>query len=238
MIHSHGQNTIFKVTSLIGVAAAKPQMQITDEGSRENHVAGAELRPGALPGDDGEAPRRAGPRRRAPPPAGRPGRLRRPTTGAGAPSWAGRRCWSARSTAAAPSADHGLVDLSLVAYEFGRHAAPGPLAVANVVAAALSETGRRRRTGSSRGLLSGSVARHLVPRASRSRTTGSGPSPCDIRVDGDEVVLNGVKRPGRVGRAWPTTCWSPGAPGTGLTQVLVPAGTAGRDGRPRWSRST
>ncbi|MGH9057693.1 MAG: acyl-CoA dehydrogenase family protein, partial [Acidimicrobiales bacterium] len=35
----------------------------------------------------------------------------------------------------------GLVDLALVAYEFGRHAAPGPLAVTNIVAAALSETG-------------------------------------------------------------------------------------------------
>ena len=34
--------------------------------------------------------------------------------------------------------DSGLVDAGLVAYEFGRHAAPGPLAVVNVVAAALS----------------------------------------------------------------------------------------------------
>ena len=33
----------------------------------------------------------------------------------------------------------GLVDLSLVAHEFGCHAAPGPLAVTNVVAATLSE---------------------------------------------------------------------------------------------------
>src|SRR5580704_5665812 len=35
----------------------------------------------------------------------------------------------------------GLADAGLVAYEFGRHAAPGPLAVVNVVAAALSEQG-------------------------------------------------------------------------------------------------
>jgi alkylation response protein AidB-like acyl-CoA dehydrogenase len=35
----------------------------------------------------------------------------------------------------------GLVDLGLVAYEFGRHAAPGPLAVTNVVAATLDEVG-------------------------------------------------------------------------------------------------
>src|SRR6516162_10948788 len=35
----------------------------------------------------------------------------------------------------------GLVDLSLVAYEFGHHAAPGPLRATNVVAGALSEHG-------------------------------------------------------------------------------------------------
>jgi alkylation response protein AidB-like acyl-CoA dehydrogenase len=33
--------------------------------------------------------------------------------------------------------DEGLVDLTLVAHEFGSHAAPGPLATVNVVAAAL-----------------------------------------------------------------------------------------------------
>src|SRR5215469_10389454 len=35
----------------------------------------------------------------------------------------------------------GLVDLSLVAYEFGHHAAPGPLHATNVVASALSDHG-------------------------------------------------------------------------------------------------
>src|SRR5271165_629760 len=35
----------------------------------------------------------------------------------------------------------GLVDLALVAYEFGRHAAPGPLGVTNIVAATLDEAG-------------------------------------------------------------------------------------------------
>src|SRR5580693_9290863 len=35
----------------------------------------------------------------------------------------------------------GLVDLSLVAYEFGHHAAPGPLTATNVVASALSDRG-------------------------------------------------------------------------------------------------
>ena len=39
----------------------------------------------------------------------------------------------------------GLVDLSLVAYEFGRRAAPGPLVATNVVASALSTHGTARR---------------------------------------------------------------------------------------------
>ena len=42
----------------------------------------------------------------------------------------------------------GLVDLSLVAYAFGRHAAPGPLAATNIVASALERARRGpRRTG-------------------------------------------------------------------------------------------
>src|ERR1700712_911347 len=35
----------------------------------------------------------------------------------------------------------GLIDLTLVAYEFGKHAAPGPLVSSNVVAGALSHAG-------------------------------------------------------------------------------------------------
>ena len=35
----------------------------------------------------------------------------------------------------------GIVDLSLIAYEFGRHSAPGPLVDCNVVASALSDVG-------------------------------------------------------------------------------------------------
>ena len=38
-----------------------------------------------------------------------------------------------------------LVDLTLIAHEFGQHAAPGPLVPVNVVAYALSETGSRTR---------------------------------------------------------------------------------------------
>ena len=46
---------------------------------------------------------------------------------------------------------------SLVAYEFGRHAAPGPLVTTNVVAAALSDAGDDRTARSSDELLSGAA---------------------------------------------------------------------------------
>src|SRR3954452_6746202 len=36
---------------------------------------------------------------------------------------------------------NGIVDLTIVAHEFGSHAAPGPLIATNLVSAALSDTG-------------------------------------------------------------------------------------------------
>src|SRR6516162_383583 len=53
----------------------------------------------------------------------------------------------------------GLVDLSLVAYEFGHHAAPGPLLGTNVVAVALSAhgPGSGNQAEALSGLLSGDV---------------------------------------------------------------------------------
>ncbi len=54
----------------------------------------------------------------------------------------------------------GLVDLGLIAYEFGRHAAPGPLVSSNVVAAALSRHG------------TAAVAADLLPAAALGRLGG------------------------------------------------------------------
>src|SRR3954463_10504391 len=42
---------------------------------------------------------------------------------------------------------NGIVDLSLVAHEFGAHAAPGPLIATNIVAAALSDEARQDSGG-------------------------------------------------------------------------------------------
>jgi alkylation response protein AidB-like acyl-CoA dehydrogenase len=79
----------------------------------------------------------------------------------------------------------GLVDLTLVAYEFGRHAAPGPLIPTNLVAAALSATGAAGELLTD--LLAGdAVASWVAP---------GGQTSVEVRVDGDEVTVDGVARP-------------------------------------------
>ena len=64
--------------------------------------------------------------------------------------------------------EHGLVDLTLIAYEFGRHAAPGPIGPTNIVAALLSQRGGRyelveegRRRLLEQPLIRGRVEQHV-----------------------------------------------------------------------------
>ena len=117
----------------------------------------------------------------------------------------------------------GLVDLSLVAYAFGRRAAPGPLAMTNVVAATLSR--RDAAPDVLAALLSGEgIATWCAP--------VSGPqgwrSTVEVRTDGNDLVLQGEARPveaaGAAGHLL-VTCRD--ADGVGTTQVLVPASTSG-----------
>ncbi|MGZ4703966.1 MAG: acyl-CoA dehydrogenase family protein [Acidimicrobiales bacterium] len=119
----------------------------------------------------------------------------------------------------------GLVDLTLIADEFGRHAAPGPLTATNVVAATLSEVGGEARSELIAGLVSGtSIATWCFaePRPNDRLGTVS----LEVRVDGDEVVLDGVKRPVEsAGRA--DLLLVTGRTGSGMTQVLVPRDTPG-----------
>jgi len=121
--------------------------------------------------------------------------------------------------------EHGLVDLTLVAHEFGRHAAPGPLAVTNVVAATLSEVGGDEHAAVLAGLMAGrSIATWCLSEPAPDDRLGT--VTLEARVEGDEVVLNGVKRPVESG-AKADHLLVTGRTGAGLTQVLVPAGTAG-----------
>jgi alkylation response protein AidB-like acyl-CoA dehydrogenase len=131
----------------------------------------------------------------------------------------------------------GVVDLSLVAYEFGRHAAPGPLVGVNVVAAALSEAAALRQTGNAgptdevlSGVLSGDlVASWCCPEPGPGQLPGGVGVTVDI--DGNDVVLQGAQRPVEcAGEA--EYFLVAGQTGSGLVQVLVPAGTSGLTIRP------
>jgi len=120
--------------------------------------------------------------------------------------------------------DAGLVDLSLIAYEFGLHAAPGPLVSTNLVAAALSAAGGRPEGVLDRLLSGEAIAswclNEPVPHDRLDEVA------LEAAVDGDEVVLDGVKRPvesaGDAGFLLVT-----GRTGSGLTQLLVPTDTPG-----------
>jgi alkylation response protein AidB-like acyl-CoA dehydrogenase len=117
------------------------------------------------------------------------------------------------------------VDLSLVAYEFGRRAAAGPLLPTNLVAAALAADDGTSHDDVLTGLLAGTTI---------ATWCYSEPPPHDhigdirteIRIDGDELVVDGVKRPAEsAGEA--AHLLVTGRTDDGLTQVLVPADAAG-----------
>jgi alkylation response protein AidB-like acyl-CoA dehydrogenase len=117
----------------------------------------------------------------------------------------------------------GLVDLSLVAYEFGRHASPGPLVPTNVVAGALSL--HDAQTDVLAGLLAGTeIAAWCAPELAP--VHGAWAPTVEIRRDGAEVVVHGTVRPvesaGQAGHLLVT-----GRDGDGITQVLLATSAAG-----------
>jgi alkylation response protein AidB-like acyl-CoA dehydrogenase len=121
----------------------------------------------------------------------------------------------------------GLVDLGLVAYEFGQHAAPGPLVATNVVASALSTHGSHPDVLA--GLLAGTeVATWCMPELGPS--PGEWRSGVELRRSGDDLVLRGTVRPVeaavQAGAFLVSARDADGDVGA-LTQVLVPATAAG-----------
>jgi alkylation response protein AidB-like acyl-CoA dehydrogenase len=119
----------------------------------------------------------------------------------------------------------GLVDLGLIAYAFGRHAAPGPLMPTNVVAATLSA--RDAATSDVLpGLLSGdSISSWCAP----DFVAGGGWSPSvRVRPAGDELVLTGVARAVEsAAQADHLLVTAEGEGEGGTTQVLVPTDAPG-----------
>lgn len=115
----------------------------------------------------------------------------------------------------------GLVDLSVVAYAFGSHAAPGPLAATNVVAGTLSAHGAAPEVLAS--LLSGEgIATWCAP---VSGPDGWRPT-VEATHDGSEIVLRGevrqVEAAGATGHLL-VTC----SDGAGTTQFLLPSSSVG-----------
>lgn len=117
----------------------------------------------------------------------------------------------------------GLTDLTLVAYEFGRHAAPGPLALTNVVAGALSAA-----EGADKEL----VAKLLDGSALVAWCISEGGSDelaslrFEITQRGEELILHGVKRTVESANL-ASHLLVTGRTGAGLSQVLVPANAPG-----------
>jgi alkylation response protein AidB-like acyl-CoA dehydrogenase len=113
-------------------------------------------------------------------------------------------------------------DLALLAYEFGRNAAPGPLMSTNVAAKALGSADGH--TDLLAGLLDGSSVitwgwEEGPRRAYRTIAT-------TIIADGSDVVVNGLKRPVEAA-ASASHVLVTGRTGEGLSQVLVPVDAPG-----------
>jgi alkylation response protein AidB-like acyl-CoA dehydrogenase len=122
-----------------------------------------------------------------------------------------------------------LSDLALVAFEFGRHAAPGPLISSNVVAAAMSRVGTpSQRADVLPSLLSGEAIASWCYSEPRPHNH-LGEVTAQVSASGGKLVLNGTKAPVEAGAQADhllVAALTSGAE-TGLAQVLVPTDTAG-----------
>ena len=118
----------------------------------------------------------------------------------------------------------GAVDLALIAYEFGKHAAPGPLVDCNVVAAALSgQSGDLQQAVLGEVISGASIATSCLGAAPWQRP---GEATIRIRRDGDDVVIDGSVRPvesAKQAEYFLVTGMGEG----GMTQVVVPADAPG-----------
>jgi alkylation response protein AidB-like acyl-CoA dehydrogenase len=118
----------------------------------------------------------------------------------------------------------GIADLALIAYEFGRHASPGPLVDTNVVASALTEHGSTLHRAQLAELMTGaaitSCCLGAAPWLAGERATVR-----IRRVGGDMIVEGGVRSVEAGAQAGQLLVT--GVSEGGLTQVLVDATTPG-----------
>jgi alkylation response protein AidB-like acyl-CoA dehydrogenase len=121
---------------------------------------------------------------------------------------------------------HGVLDLVLLAYEFGMHAAPGPLAPTNLVAAALGRWGsEHHRQTVLAGLLSGQQVAAWAT-AEPGENDALGTVTVEAKRDGSSVVLSGTKQPVEAG-AEAADILVTAREGSGLSLYLVPRDTPG-----------
>lgn len=122
----------------------------------------------------------------------------------------------------------GAVDLALIAYEFGRHAAPGPLVDCNVVAAALFG----RRGDIQRAVLGDLLSGTAIAASCLGAAPWQRADEATVRIsrDGDDLVIDGSVRPVESG-AQAGYLLVTGRSENGVTQVLVPADAAGVERR-------
>ncbi|WP_232542026.1 acyl-CoA dehydrogenase family protein [Nocardia bovistercoris] len=111
-----------------------------------------------------------------------------------------------------------LVDLTLIANEFGTHSAPGPLAAVNVVVRALHDTGAHPEVLDE--LTSGAAI------ATWCRAPSGPDGELRIRSDGGDLVIDGACRPVESASAARYLLVA-GRTDNGPTQVLVPAAAPG-----------
>ena len=118
----------------------------------------------------------------------------------------------------------GAVDLALIAYEFGRHAAPGPLVDCNVVASALTGQAGDLHKGVLGEVLTGEVIAASV--LGHAPWHNPGEAAITVRRDGDDLIIDGTLRPvesAGQARYFLVT----GRSDSGMSQVLVPADAPG-----------
>ena len=123
--------------------------------------------------------------------------------------------------------DEGVVDLTLIAGEFGGHAAPGPLASTNLAAVALNDA------ESHTGVLADLVAGEAIVSwcGIWFRQDGEPETSVHLQVDGSDIIVNGVASP--VEAAEPATHLLVTARGDdGLSQLLVPTDAEGVKRKP------
>lgn len=118
----------------------------------------------------------------------------------------------------------GAVDLALIAYEFGRHAAPGPLVDCNIVASALAGQGGELQASVLGEILTGEAIASSCLGAAPWQQPGE--ATIAITRDGDDLIVNGSVKPvesGKQAKYLLVTGMSEG----GMSQVVVPVDTPG-----------